>query len=102
MLTNRDYKTMLEAGVDAGLLAIVESAFKVLFEAGVKTLANPMKALPLDSVVDALGIDISDCTSEDGKVNWNSVSRKPVHGHRTEGECYRSQGIGYYRSKVRR
>ncbi len=76
MLTNRDYKTMLEAGVDAGLLAIVESAFKVLFEAGAKTLANPMKALPLDSVVDALGIDISDCTSEDGKVNWNSVSRK--------------------------
>lgn len=76
MLTNRDYKTMLEAGVDAGLLAIVESAFKVLFEAGAKTLANPLKALPLDSVVDALGIDISDCTSEDGKVNWNSVSRK--------------------------
>lgn len=76
MLTNRDYKTMLEAGVDAGLLAIVESAFKVLFEAGAKTLANSMKALPLDSVVDALGIDISDCTSEDGKVNWNSVSRK--------------------------
>lgn len=76
MLTNRDYKTMLEAGVDAGLLAIVESAFKVLFEAGAKTLANPMKALPLDSVVDALGIDITDCTGEDGRVNWNSVSRK--------------------------
>lgn len=76
MLTNRDYKTMLEAGVDAGLLAIVESAFKVLFEAGAKTLANPMKALPLDSIVDALGIDITDCTGEDGRVNWNSVSRK--------------------------
>ena len=76
MLTNRDYKTMLETGVDAGLLAIVESAFKVIFEASGKTVQNEMKPLPLDVVTSEMGIDISDCTGPEGNVNWNAVSRK--------------------------
>ena len=76
MLTNTEYRAMLESGVDAGLIALVESAYRIMFEAGGKTVSNSLKPLPLDVVTHLLGIDISDCTGPEGKVNWNAVSRK--------------------------
>ena len=82
MLTNKEYKTMLEAGVDAGFLAIVESAFKVMFEAGAKTVMNAMRPLSLENIVNLLNIDILDCTGPEGKVNWNAVSRKLYEDNR--------------------
>lgn len=76
MLTNKEYRTMLESGVSAGFLAIVESAYKVIFEAGGKTIINSMRPLSIEDVAGNLNIDTSDCVGPEGKVNWNAVSRK--------------------------
>lgn len=76
MLTNKDYKAMLEAGVDAGLLAIVESAYRYMFEAGGNKVHNELRPLSMEDAARDLNIDISDCTGPEGKVNWNAVSRK--------------------------
>lgn len=76
MFNSKDYRSLLESGVGVEFIALVESAFSTIFEAGSRVLKNELQPLPLDQVVDALDIDISDCTGDDGKVNWNAVSRK--------------------------
>ena len=76
MFNSKDYRSLLESGVGVEFIALVESAFSTIFEAGSRVLKNDLQPLPLDKVVDALDIDISDCTGDDGKVNWNAVSRK--------------------------
>jgi hypothetical protein len=76
MFNSKDYRSLLESGVGVEFIALVESAFSTIFEAGSRVLKNELQPLPLDKVVDALDIDISDCTGDDGKVNWNAVSRK--------------------------
>ena len=77
MLNTTEYKSMLESGVDAGFLAIVESAFRAMFEAGGKpALNNPLQPLSLEDMARYLNIGTDDCTGPDGRVNWNAVSRK--------------------------
>lgn len=78
MLSNGDYGNLIGSGVDAGMLALVESVYGILFEAGTPakpTLLNPIEPFPYEDAANALGIDISDCMA-DGKVSNTLVMRK--------------------------
>ena len=75
MFSNTDYKSLLSAGVEPGMIALVESAFAAIFEASAPALKNKLIPFPYDEVAGWLNIDVDDCVI-DGKLNTNMLVRK--------------------------
>lgn len=74
MLTTDDYIELVSAGVDAGMISLVEGAYRCLFEA---TAGDTIPVRPVDyvSIAGNLGIDIADCIN-DGEPDLRAVERK--------------------------
>ena len=76
MFSSSDYKSLISSDVDQTLIAIVESAYKAVFEATAATIYNPLIQFPYIEVAELLGIDLEDCRSPEGELSTKLVIRK--------------------------
>lgn len=74
MLSTDDYIELISSGVDAGMVSLVEGAYRCMFEA---TASESIPVRPVDypAIARHLGIDVSDCMS-DGEPDPRAVERK--------------------------
>lgn len=72
MFSNSDYKELVSSGIDIGIMTLVESAYRVLFEGN---SGNSVRPVPFryDDAARFLGIDTTDC---EGSNATTSIARK--------------------------
>lgn len=86
MFSVTEYKALISCGVEQSTLAIVEGAYRVLFEAGGETGKHvKLYGMPYHKVAAAIGVDISGCTDDTGKLNARLVNsellKSPIYRH---------------------
>lgn len=72
MFSSSDYKELVSSGIDIGIMTLVESAYRVLFEGN---SGNSVRPVPFryDDAARLLGIDTTDC---EGSNATTSIARK--------------------------
>lgn len=74
MLDTADYASLVTEGVSPSMLALVESCYRLLFEATAPA-AVATRPIPWDKLAELLKVDISDCVV-DGELKPKMVSKK--------------------------